>query len=71
MFGMTMFTVIRRACWEASMKTGFIVQVVYDVFMVMTLNAELSLAVFTRCVMALVAVMFILFMRLGYRAGHQ
>lgn len=71
MFGMTMFTIIGCLCGKAAMKTGFIVQVVADIFVIMTLYAEFSLTVFVRCVMALITLLFIFFMRLGYRAWHQ
>jgi len=71
MFSMAVFAIIGCSYGKAAMKAGFIVQVVADIFMVMTLYAELSLAVFIRCVMALLTVLLIFFMRLDHRARHQ
>jgi len=53
------------------MEAGFFTQIIKNVFVIVAINAELTLCFPVGCIMALCAFLFVFFMRRGDFARHK
>jgi len=71
MLGVTVLAVSFNRSGQTPMESGFFINVIEYVFMVMALHAKFALSGLVRGVVALTTILFIFLMCLYYRARHQ
>ncbi len=70
MLGVTMFTLRLYRPGQATMESGFVVDVIENVLMIVAVHTQMTLSFFIGCVMAFVTLLFKFFMGLDDRPGH-
>ena len=71
MLGMAVLAVVLCVFWQPAVKAGFPVQVIKNIFMIMTFQAKVALFFLAGSIVALITVLLVFLMRLGNRTRHN